>query len=309
MLTKIVLSVLLGVYFCGSGVEGVADDIRIRFYIGPNQWQLYTVANLHTVFTHPAFNNARTTTLYHYGFTQTEDTDNVVDVINSYTATGDANFFLIYYLRTATNVVTNAREIGDALADSYIRLCDAGVPAARLHLVGFSLGAQIQAIASKTVQTRTNRRLVVGRLTGLDPGQIQAVLIPLIGRLSASDAAFVDSIHTEGVGFGDHQSIGHVNFMVNGGLAQPFCTSIINTIAQTCSHNFAPTAWAESVRARSGIFPSLPCASWANFVAGNCNSATPIGNMGKHGTATTLRGSYFLRTNNAAPFSRPVATP
>lgn len=273
-----------------------------------NQFQLYTVENLHTIVSHPSFSTARDTVFYHYGFTQTETSDNVVDVINSYVTAGTTNFVLIYYLSAATNIITNTRELGGALADSYIRLCDNGFPASRLHLVGFSLGAQTQAFASRNVQGRTNRRLVVGRLTGLDPGQIQAALIPLVGRLGAGDAAFVDSIHTEGVGFGDHQSVGHVHYMVNGGIAQPFCTSIINTIAQTCSHNFAVTAWAESVRARAAIFPSLQCGSWNLFLANNCNTGAPIGNMGVT-TSHALRGSYFLRTNNAAPFSRPQVGP
>lgn len=307
MYLKVVFAIFV-ISLCGSGVDSqVANDVRIRFYTGPNQWQLYDVTNVHTAFSHPEFNNTRNTVFYHYGFTQTENSDNVVEVIDAYTIAGHSNFFLIYYLSVATNVITNAREIGDALAGSYVRICDAGVPAERLHLVGFSIGAQIQAIASRTVQQSTNHRLVVGRLTGIDPGQIQAVLIPLIGRLSANDAAFVDSIHTESVGFGDLLSIGHVSYMVNGGVAQPFCTSVINTIAQTCSHMFAPSAWAESVRSSAPIFPSLPCASWNAFLAGDCNAA-PVAHMGMH-TTVAARGAHFLRTNHAAPFSRPVATP
>ena len=257
---------------------------------------------------HASFNSARPTVFYHYGFSQSDTSDTVLDIIRSYNSHGNSNFVLIYYLSATTNIITNAREIGDALADSYIRLLDNGVPANNLHLVGFSLGAQIQSIASRQVLSRTNRRLVVGRLTGLDPGQIQTVLIPLIGRLSSTDAAFVDSVHTEGVGFGDHLSIGHVAYFVNGGVAQPFCTSIIGTVAQTCSHNFAVTAWAESVRAQSEIFPSLQCTSWQNFLANNCVLGAPQGNMGKH-TSRITRGSHFLRTNNNAPFSRPQAGP
>lgn len=269
---------------------------------------MYTVENFHTLVSHPSYSSARDTVIYHYGFSQTENSDNVREVIDAYITHGNANFILIFYDNLTTNTVANARSIGDALADAYIRLCDAGQSAARLHAVGFSLGAQIQAIACRNVISRTNRRLVVGRLTGLDPGQIQSILIPLTGRLSSTDAAFVDSIHTEGVGFGDHLSVGHVSFWVNGGVQQPFCTSVINTVRQTCSHNFAPTAWAESVRARGPVFPSLQCASWENFQDNSCNSGAPVGNMGAF-TSNTLRGTYFLRTNLDAPFSRGVAGP
>lgn len=170
MFAKVAFVAVLAVFLFGSGVESVADDIRIRFYTGTNQWQLYTVHNVHTAFNHAAFNNNRQTTFYHYGFSQSETTDNVVEVIRAYNSNPDHNFFLIYYLSITTNTVTNTREIGDTLASAYIRLCDTGVPPARLHLVGFSLGAQVQAFASRTVQERTNRRIVVGRLTGVDPG-------------------------------------------------------------------------------------------------------------------------------------------
>jgi len=286
----------------------VANDIRFRFYTSPTQWVNYNIQNLHTMANHAAFVNSRNTVFYHYGLSQTDTTATVLDIIRSYTSNNNSNFILIYYLGITTNVITNTRDIGDALAGAYIRLMDAGLADTNLHLVGFSLGAQNQAFASRTVQTRTNRRLVVGRLTGLDPGQITTVLLPLIGRLSGNDAAFVDSIHTESVGFGDNQSNGHISYFVNGGVSQPFCTSIITTIAQTCSHNFAVTAWAESVRAATPIFPSLQCTSWQNFLNNHCVHGAPIGNLGHH-TSRSSRGSHFLRTNHNAPFSRPQPGP
>jgi pancreatic lipase-related protein 2 len=254
---------------------------------------------------HASFRSDRDTVIYHYGFSQTENSDNVLEIINAYVSTDIANFVLIYYDNLTTNTVNSARSLGNALADAFGRLCDAGVPSSRLHLIGFSLGAQIQAIASRNMQGRLGRGHIVGRLTGLDPGQISAVFLPLTGRLSSSDAGYVDSIHVEAVGFGDHESQGHVAYFVNGGVSQPFCTSAINTVRQTCSHNFAPTMWAEAVRARAAVFPARHCDSWDLFVAGNCHAASPIGNVGPI-TSRTVRGSYFLSTNLVAPFSRPL---
>ena len=149
---------------------------------------------------------------------------------------------------------------------------------------------------------------MVGRITGLDPGQVPESLLPLFQRLNPEDARFVETIHTEAVGFGDHEARGHVQFFVNGGVAQPMCTSVIGTVAQTCSHLFASTIWAESIRAQSAIFPALQCESWEHFLRNDCNSSAPIGNLGVI-TSTSLRGTYFLRTNNEAPFSRAVADP
>ncbi|CRL01565.1 CLUMA_CG014854, isoform A [Clunio marinus] len=103
--------------------------------------------------------------------------------------------------------------------------------------------------------------------------------------------------------FGDHEARGDVQFFVNGGVIQPMCTSSINTIAQTCSHLFASSVWVESVRAQRPLFPSLQCESWENFLRNDCNLNAPVGNMGVV-TSTNLRGTYFLRTNLEAPFSR-----
>lgn len=268
----------------------------------PDRWQLYNVHSLHSVISHPNFIPTRDTQFYHYGFSQTVTSDNVREVIDASVAHGGFNFFLIDYRLPTLNNANNALDIGSNLADAYVRLCDAGIHPNRLHLVGFSLGAQIQAIASRNVQARTNRRIVVGRLTGLDPGQVHQV--PQLGRLSSNDAAFVDTIHTESIGFGEHESIGHVGYFVNGGNTQPFCSGLL---AMVCSHNFAPTAWAESVRARRPVFPALPCSSWLLFTAGGCNNAV-VGNMGMY-TSRISRGRHFLRTNLSAPFSRTQAGP
>lgn len=217
--------------------------------------------------------------------------------------------------------------MGEAIARALNGLFDQGYNPANMHLVGFSLGAQIMSLTARSVRSFSNNRHNVGRLSGLDPGQLGVWEGPL-GRLSSSDAAFVDSIHTEGKtiknliyfkilnkffqhpanGFGDHNSRGHVAFFPNGGVSQPFCNQAVETARQTCSHNFAVFAWSESVRARSAIFPSLPCATWNAFTAGQCNSNTPVGNMGSV-SQTNLRGTYMLRTNMQAPWSRNVATP
>lgn len=149
---------------------------------------------------------------------------------------------------------------------------------------------------------------MIERITGLDPGQIQALFLPLTGRLNPGDARFTETIHTEAVGFGDLETRGHVQYFVNGGVTQPMCSSPINTITQTCSHLFASTIWVESIRARAPIFPALQCESWESFLQNDCNLAAPTGNLGVL-TSTALRGKYFLRTNLESPFSRGVAGP
>lgn len=68
----------------------------------------------------------------------------------------------------------------------------------------------------------------MARITGLDaagPGfQNFKGVVP---QLSPDDALFVDCIHTAGGTYGYADSLGHVDFFVNGGDApQPGCKSI-----------------------------------------------------------------------------------
>jgi pancreatic lipase-related protein 2 len=189
-----------------------------------------------------------------------------------------------------------------------VKLFDGGYESSRLHLVGFSFGSTVFGIAGREVNLQSNGAYTIERITGLDPGRVQSVFVNQTGTLNPGDAKFVETIHTEAIGFGDHDTRGHVQYFVNGGRRQPMCTSVINTIAQTCSHLFASTIWVESIQARTPIFPSLQCASWESFLENDCNLSAPVGNIGVL-TSTALRGSYFLRTNNESPFSRPSPGP
>lgn len=73
------------------------------------------------------------------------------------------------------------------------------------------------------MQDRTSRLFVLGRITGLNPIQLSTSNANAIGRMSPSDAAFVETVYTENNDFGDHVSRGHVWFMVNGGKVNVFC--------------------------------------------------------------------------------------
>jgi hypothetical protein len=189
-----------------------------------------------------------------------------------------------------------------------VRFFNGGYPSSRLHLVGFSFGSTVFGIAGREVITQSNGAYTIERITGLDPGQIQNIFLNLTGRLGPGDGKFVETIHTEAVGFGDHEARGHVQYFVNGGVRQPMCRSTINTVAQTCSHLFATSIWVESIQARSPIFPALQCQSWEHFLRNDCNLNAPVGNLGVL-TSPQLRGSYFLRTNIESPFSRSSPGP
>jgi hypothetical protein len=177
-----------------------------------------------------------------------------------------------------------------------------------MDLLGFGLGAQIQARASRRVQARTSRRHVIGRLTGLDPWALGPITGITVGSLSSADAQWVESVHTEGNQRGDLESNGHVSFFVNGGVAQPMCNQALPGARWDCSHIFALSIWAESVRATSPVFGALSCDTWEQFTAGACNT-NQIAHMGRSNAASNLRGPFFLATNMQSPWSRNQAQP
>jgi pancreatic triacylglycerol lipase len=184
---------------------------------------------------------------------------------------------------------------------AFVNLFNNGYNSGNTNFLGFGLGAQILARASRRVQASTSRRHIVGRLTGLDPAGLGPINGVTIGRLSSADAQFVESIHTEGSNRGDLESVGHVSYFVNGGIEQPMCNQVSPIQRWDCSHIFALTIWAESVRSPNPTFPAVFCDSWDLFLSGACNGNQVV-NMGR-ATAFNLRGPHFLRTFSSPPFS------
>uniref|UniRef100_A0A1E1W1Y4 Lipase domain-containing protein n=1 Tax=Pectinophora gossypiella TaxID=13191 RepID=A0A1E1W1Y4_PECGO len=159
---------------------------------------------------------------------------------------------------------------------------------ANLHLVGFGLGAHIVGYAARS----TNGD--VARITGLDPSRMEGILNT--GHLKASDAAYVEVIHTDGQGdeaIGVGIPLGHVDFFPNGGTDQPGCRD------NACNHRRAYELFAASIthesrignRCPSDVVPSL----------NDCHGFT-LG-MGTNNLVKYGSGSYFLETGRTYPYS------
>ncbi|XP_070498560.1 lipase member H-B-like [Chironomus tepperi] len=297
-------------FFIFALLVAVNGDGRIifRFYHEPTYVTDYNVIDFHTILNHPNFGRTRETVIFHYGAGQTIATPQVHDVITAYASRQQFNFIVVVYDDVATIGTDNANALAAGISSSLINLFDNGYSSGLMNLLGFSLGAQILARSSRQVQNQSSRRHIIGRLTGLDPWSLGPINSITIGTMSSADAQWVESIHTEGAQRGDLESRGHVSFFVNGGVAQPMCTQALPTARWDCSHVFALSVWAESVRTTSLTFASLRCDSWEEFVSGRCNTHE-IAYMGRLNSASTLRGSFMLATNMQAPWSRNQAQP
>ncbi|XP_033761210.1 inactive pancreatic lipase-related protein 1-like [Pecten maximus] len=187
----------------------------------------------------------------------------------------------------------------------------------KVHIIGHSLGAQIAGHIGYRVKG-------IARISGLDPAEPDFRGQPADQRLDASDATFVDIIHTDGSafigvsGYGMMDAIGHVDFYPNGGQHQPGCnekplTSAIANILHgsvsgaasslSCSHSRAVSLFIESINSPCKFYAHV-CASSSQFDNGAC-LACPSGGcpvMGYEAYRTSQRGSFYLSTAGSSPY-------
>ncbi|UYV83684.1 Lipase [Cordylochernes scorpioides] len=137
-----------------------------------------------------------------------------------------------FYFSAAVNAEVVGRQTGRLLS-----LLSTSVDLENdVHVVGFSLGAQISGFTGRWLRSRYGK--MVGRITGLDPASPFYEGYGPDVHLTTADAKFVDVIHTSAgdsltsgeVGF--IAPVGHVDFYPNGGRGQPHCVgrSVIHIV-------------------------------------------------------------------------------
>lgn len=178
------------------------------------------------------------------------------------------------------------------------------------HLIGHGMGAHVAAFAGRRIKRISDSLRRIERITALDP-TFYPFYPPLISHISATDAFFVDVIHTDAWGTGAPIATGTVDFWPNSGRAiQPGCPGKLETLGQdggSCSHRRAWRYWMESVYAgkkgSKSIFQARKCSSYFTFKLNRCYEETALANMGL-GASKRLRGDYFLQTNARFRFNR-----
>ncbi|XP_054261983.1 lipoprotein lipase-like [Macrosteles quadrilineatus] len=167
---------------------------------------------------------------------------------------------------------------------------DVGVPPSSLHLVGHSLGAHIAGVAGEHVTSG-----LLYRISGCDPAG-PGFDWQKNGRLDASDASFVDIVHTSGGWAGYFDPCGHVDFYPNGGTPiQPGCPISLGK----CSHARSYWLFAESIV--SNGFKSRSCDGWNDFKKGDCDNNT-VAYMGEY-VDRSATGKFYLKTAGQSPYA------
>ncbi|XP_071444045.1 pancreatic triacylglycerol lipase-like [Hetaerina americana] len=238
------------------------------------------------------------------------------------------------YLRAVANAELVGRQVAHLLAD----MVTLGASPRDMHIIGFSLGAQIAGFAGEGLK---ERGVKLGRITGLDPASFlfERTNLDTARKLDSGDAELVDVIHTDGSllwtdGFGSLAPLGHVDFFPNGGQNQPGCSdTYVDALAfrigifadqrpnttRSCSHGRSLDIFIESMLSPECQFVGFPCPGLKdfqrNFVHGNCFSCdsgscaalgrplpppSPNGAGGWSGGPG--RGPLFLVTRETKPY-------
>ncbi|KAH9523411.1 hypothetical protein Btru_039960 [Bulinus truncatus] len=252
-----------------------------------------------------SYNGAKKTVFVAHGFTDSGAAPWMSAMKNALLDSEDMNVVLVdwqqgakgpnYYQATANTRVVGSM-IGRLIQDMHsFTQADFG----HFHLIGHSLGAHIMGYAGKEVFRLTNQK--VGRITGMDPAGPKFESYSSWVRIDASDAHYVDIIHTDAeplinAGFGIRGSIGHADFYPNGGVHQPGCPaetfgllSMVSFEAEkeggACSHGRVVDYFTNSIS--------------------RCRYNPPDGNaactMGYH-VSTSCRGDHYPVTKSTAPF-------
>ncbi|OWF43648.1 pancreatic lipase-related protein 2-like [Mizuhopecten yessoensis] len=217
-----------------------------------------------------------------------------------------------------TQAVANTRVVAAEVAAmiSYLNTA-VGTTSTQYHLIGHSLGAHVCGYVGQIVRG-------LGRITGLDPAEPNFEDTPTEVRLDATDANFVDVIHTDGTeydtisGYGMKAPCGDIDFYPNGGRNQPGCTheTWTNVVSHlelgphavggmlACSHDRSIYLFTESINGRSCTLKGHPCNSYEDFVVGRCFSCgnQPCPSMGYSAASFRARGKFYLATLDSPPY-------
>lgn len=175
--------------------------------------------------------------------------------------------------------VQNAPIVSQCLAQFIDNLLAAGIYSReQIHLIGFSLGAQVAGMVANYVQEP------LARITGLDPAGPGFMGSWPRNRLDSSDADFVDVIHTDPFFFSMLGPMGHADFYPNlEHFNQRGCSYVTQWRFYNCNHYRAAIYYGESIVSQRGFW-AQQCSGWLQFFSQRCGhySHVPDMQMGYH---------------------------
>ncbi|XP_030029758.1 lipase member I isoform X2 [Manduca sexta] len=269
----------------------------------------------------------RKTIMIVHGYMSYSNASWVNDMTRAFLEWGDVNVIAVDWSGGGNTwkywrAVANTRRVGSDITAFLNQLMAAtGAKVKDFHFVGHSLGAHISSYVSFHIGR-------VARITGLDPAQPCYGLANSTERLDATDADFVDIIHTNGrlmtrIGLGLPDPLGDADFYPNGGMKQPGCFNNSDSkwarflpispskLQQAiCSHGRAYLLFTESLVNNNCTFRAYP---WNLTYQGvnasiraTCDKRGSCSEMGIRAVGLNglprAHGTYFTLTTEKEPY-------
>ncbi|XP_053679847.1 pancreatic lipase-related protein 2-like [Anopheles nili] len=214
--------------------------------------------------------------------------------------TGNYNvIFVDWSVGAIDEFYPNSRQLVYAVGAAASNMLDylvryAGLNRRDVVVVGHSLGAHVAGNVGKWQSG------AITTIVGLDPA------LPFFAgnapdRIMASDAEYVEIIHTNGGVLGFMDPIGDADFYPNFGRIQPGCGP---DVGGSCAHARAVHFYVESILSRHG-FVGRQCESFQNIRDGTCVETGVSSLMGGEppNNGGTPEGIFLLETANGFPFA------
>lgn len=191
------------------------------------------------------------------------------------------------------------RPVGKHAAEMLAELTRYGLDPKKLELVGLSHGGQAISFIAKNYRQITGTN--VSRVTSLDPGGPCFRHNGPEDRIDASDADFVEIVHTNTEGYGMAGAVGHIDYYVNGGEYQPGdfmtlpCTSF-------CSHTRGYMLWLGALFSPNSLI-AMQCDSIQDARDKKCFDRKPfVTNVLGLNVDKSKQGIFYLMTHNVFPY-------
>ncbi|XP_031767910.2 pancreatic lipase-related protein 2-like [Galleria mellonella] len=191
------------------------------------------------------------------------------------------------------------RPVGKHVAEVLVKLTNLGLDPSKLELLGFSLGGQTVSYIAKNYQQMTGMN--ISKITALEPSGPCFRHLGPGDRLDASDADFVEVIHSNIDGYGMATRMGHVDFYLNGGEYQPSDLSMYPCVS-TCSHFRVLPIWVSAMKNQKG-FIAIKCDSIQQARDCDCYNRIQleINYLGPK-VIKSNHGIFYLSTSKSFPF-------
>ncbi|XP_065216535.1 lipase member H-A-like [Planococcus citri] len=262
--TLIRLALLTGVPYLNVPQYPLRDQ-DIPFYLytrkNPDVPEVLYVGDSERRLLLSGFDSSLDTVLYAHGYGSTFDNSAFI-FTSSLLPRKNINLIIIkwdsysFFDLNYTGAITVFR-LGTVIARFLQTLFKVGADRKKIHLIGFSDGAEAVALAGKQIYPR------VARITVFDPAGGSFNFLPPTQRVSITDADYVQIIHCTVANRGlPPEVIGDVTFYMNGALIQPQCSKYtdISTIGD-CSHGACGTYLNESLQENSTLL-GIRCAGF-----------------------------------------------